>query len=245
MGRPNSEASRNAASTDRQRLQDAAEAVMAGAGEENNRARTRSLRRPDILLDILGAAADGFTERGYSATTLDDIAHRLGLTKGFIYHYYRSKGDLFIDVNRVGLRLALSGVAEARNLADSPRDQLYAMAREHARIMMCYVAFMRASAQGLEMALIQESRGSKAALQDMAHMRDEYEHLFTDVLREGMGAGVFREVDLSIATKPILGALNGIPTWYKPGRGKASNIDKIADEFATFVVAGVEVHAAG
>src|SRR3546814_17557222 len=37
-------------------------------------------------------------ERGYAATTLDDIAALLGNTKGQIYHYYRSKLDLYFDV---------------------------------------------------------------------------------------------------------------------------------------------------
>src|SRR3546814_16351358 len=37
-------------------------------------------------------------ERGCAATTLDDLAALLGNTKGQIYHYYRSKLDLYFDV---------------------------------------------------------------------------------------------------------------------------------------------------
>ena len=49
-------------------------------------------------VDILMAAADCFMERGYSATSVDDVARRLGATKGRIYHHFPSKSALFAGV---------------------------------------------------------------------------------------------------------------------------------------------------
>ena len=48
--------------------------------------------------EILRAAAELFMEFGYAATSIDAVAERLGATKGRIYHHYRSKADLFFDV---------------------------------------------------------------------------------------------------------------------------------------------------
>ncbi|MFQ6686908.1 TetR/AcrR family transcriptional regulator, partial [Bordetella pertussis] len=48
--------------------------------------------------EILRAAAELFMEFGYAATSIDAVAQRLGSTKGRIYHHYRSKADLFFDV---------------------------------------------------------------------------------------------------------------------------------------------------
>ncbi|MGD9915173.1 MAG: TetR/AcrR family transcriptional regulator [Rhizobiaceae bacterium] len=45
--------------------------------------------------DILRTAALCFMERGYYATSIDDVARKLGATKGRIYHHFPSKGDLF------------------------------------------------------------------------------------------------------------------------------------------------------
>ena len=44
---------------------------------------------------ILDAAALCFMERGFNATSIDDIARRLSATKGMVYHYFSSKAELF------------------------------------------------------------------------------------------------------------------------------------------------------
>ena len=59
---------------------------------------------------VLQAAADCFMDAGFSATSIDDVAARLGATKGRVYHYYRSKADLFFDVHRTGMRINLSTI---------------------------------------------------------------------------------------------------------------------------------------
>ena len=48
--------------------------------------------------EILKAAAEVFMEFGFAATSIDAVAERMGATKGRIYHYYRSKADLYFDI---------------------------------------------------------------------------------------------------------------------------------------------------
>ena len=48
--------------------------------------------------EILQAAAELFMAYGYTATSIDAVAERLGATKGRIYHHWRSKADLYFDV---------------------------------------------------------------------------------------------------------------------------------------------------
>src|SRR4051812_50087924 len=65
--------------------------------------------------EILRAAAELFMEFGYAATSIDAVAERLGATKGRIYHHYRSKADLFLDVQMAAMtRLAAEGEPIAR-----------------------------------------------------------------------------------------------------------------------------------
>ena len=47
---------------------------------------------------ILDQATVLFEEKGYSSTTLDDIARAAGLTKGAIFHHFKSKKALFTDI---------------------------------------------------------------------------------------------------------------------------------------------------
>src|SRR5271156_1406945 len=61
--------------------------------------------------EILMGAARAFAHGGYDATNMDQIAHECGLAKGHIYHYFRSKEEIFTEiridlVNRLIERLA-------------------------------------------------------------------------------------------------------------------------------------------
>lgn len=58
--------------------------------------------------DLLAAALVEFTERGYTATRLDDVAARAGVSKGTLYLYYPSKEALFLAVIRESLVPLLS-----------------------------------------------------------------------------------------------------------------------------------------
>ena len=66
--------------------------------------------------DILRAAASCFTEHGYTATSIDDVARRIGATKGMIYHHYRSKADMFADVFRSGMQMNFAAIEPCRSL---------------------------------------------------------------------------------------------------------------------------------
>src|SRR4029078_7144159 len=66
--------------------------------------------------DILRAAAICFMQRGYAASSIDDVARRLGSTKGRIYHHYPSKADLFADVFRVGMDMNFAAIEPVRAL---------------------------------------------------------------------------------------------------------------------------------
>jgi len=67
--------------------------------------------REEVAKKIVAEASALFMERGYSATTMDDIAARLGVTKAAIYQYYKSKVDLFAAVAEFQ-RQELAGMLE-------------------------------------------------------------------------------------------------------------------------------------
>ena len=67
--------------------------------------------REEVAKKIVAEASSLFMERGFSATTMDDIAARLGVTKASIYQYYRSKADLFAAVAEFQ-RQELAGILE-------------------------------------------------------------------------------------------------------------------------------------
>lgn len=190
--------------------------------------------------DILEAAAIAFTRTGYETTTIDDIADLLGATKGRVYHYYRAKADIFLDVVLSGMEEMIAGVQPIAASTDiSAADRLWRMAHHHAGLMMTRNSFQRVAVQAVEMHRLQEHSAQKAALNKVITLRDEYEQLFADVIDEGKREGLFRDVDPRLATKPALGALNWISIWYDPERGDFATVQRVADEYADFIVNGL------
>ncbi len=72
---------------------------------------------------ILAAALDEFSERGFAATRLDDVARRAGVAKGTIYLYFRDKESLFQDLVR-DMLAPMVGTIEALSEADPPMRAL-------------------------------------------------------------------------------------------------------------------------
>src|SRR5262245_13542624 len=71
---------------------------------------------------ILDAAEQPFSERGVSRTSLEDIAHAAGVTRGAIYWHFKDKSDLFAAmVNRVTLPME---AMVARSSDDAVADPL-------------------------------------------------------------------------------------------------------------------------
>lgn len=195
--------------------------------------------------EVLEAAALAFTRDGYAATSMDDIADVLAATKGRVYHYYRSKLDIFLDVMISGMRELTERVRPvAEDVRLSPTERLREMARIHATLMMTRHSFQRVAVQGVEMHLAGSLRPRQRRTWDeIIVMRDRYEQLFADVVEAGQRDGQFRETPARLATKPLLGALNWITLWYRPEEpqqeGTRPAIHRIADEFAEFVVGGL------
>ena len=56
-----------------------------------------SIEKPNSRTRLLDAALDLVRAKGYAATTVDDICHRAGVTKGSFFHHFKSKDDLALS----------------------------------------------------------------------------------------------------------------------------------------------------
>jgi AcrR family transcriptional regulator len=92
-------------------------------GVKSARVSTRAARSAARREEILAAALDEFSARGFAATRLDDVAQRAGVAKGTIYLYFRDKESLFQELIRTMLT-PLVGTIEAMGKADLPISAL-------------------------------------------------------------------------------------------------------------------------
>ncbi len=180
---------------------------------------------------ILQGAAKVFSKKGYHASTVEEIAKELGLTKASIYYYVRDKSELLYQLYRRAMEALLESQAEIMARADSPDQKLRAIIEEYVRIAgdahtMYSVVVLRE-----HHALPPRQRREIIAL------RDQYEQNVRRCIQEGIEQGLFEPIDVKMAAYVVLGALNWIPSWYNP-RGALSK-EEIGRIFADYLVRGL------
>lgn len=187
--------------------------------------------------DILWAAAEVLHRNGYEATTMKDIAAQVNLTAASLYHHFKNKDFLLLNVLEVGLDLTIDKLEriDASNL--SCAEKLSAMIRSHVVSVTGNVAVGAAMVFEIR-ALLNVSVGAKNSDESFTRefvarrnqffaRRDYFEGLFRNIVRAGIEAGEFREVDAAIVTKAMLGAHNWVGVWFKEG-GRLSG-EAVAD----------------
>lgn len=192
---------------------------------------------------ILEQAAVAFTERGFSGTTLDHVAQRLGATKGQIYHYYRSKSDLYFDV-AVGAHFMVHDGTEpwTTRLELPPAERLHAVALSHAMVIIRTWAWQRVALEATQHQLMAGfTPREERALARMAEFRDGHESRLSNIIAEGFANGQFAPASLPFATKAVLGSLNWLTVWYDPRKSSGTDAQHvIAQQIADFIIAGLQ-----
>lgn len=193
--------------------------------------------------EILQAAAELFMEFGYTATSIDAVAERLGATKGRIYHHYRSKADLYFDVQVAAMNRVIEAIEPIARRQAGAVERLAAMALRHAQILLNELPMQKVAVQGLERQLLGNALGSSPAakrLRAVVKMRDDYERMFAEVIDDGIREGVFVDLPPRLATKPFFGVLNWATVWYSARRLQSPEaIDEIAQVLAAYAMRGI------
>ncbi len=170
---------------------------------------------------IMDVAAQCFMERGYHATSIDDVARRLGSTKGRVYHFFASKADLLFAVSEYAMEMNFQAIEEARKLEGTPLDRFRALAMAHTTAMIEKRPYQNAVWQGVEIHL----RGAttpeqRQRLEAILARRTEYSSVFRTTLEEVHAAGDVSYDNISITMQIMFMTLNSPIFWYKPRDGE-------------------------
>ncbi len=173
---------------------------------------------------VLDAAAACFMEKGYAATSLDDVARRMGATKGRIYHYFSSKSELVHAVRKRAMEINFAAIRPAYTSDLPPAAKFRAMARAHALNMMEERAYQKALFDNLHLHLSGgKSRRHDALMEEFITDRRTFEDMFREVLLAGRRSGNFNVKTLSYALHTVLTMLNSTLYWYTPRQGETKN----------------------
>ena len=177
--------------------------------------------------DILWAAAEVLHRNGYDSTTMKDIAAQVNLTAASLYHHFKNKDFLLLNVLEVGLDLTIEKLEDIANSDMSNADKLAGMIRSHVVSVTGNVAVGAAMVFEIRSLLNVSGSGKNGDDKFMAEFvtrrdqffvrRNYFESLFRDTVRAGIAAGEFRKVDAAIVTKAMLGAHNWVGVWFRAG----------------------------
>jgi TetR/AcrR family transcriptional regulator, cholesterol catabolism regulator len=184
---------------------------------------------------ILQAAAVVFQERGYQGATMADIARRVRLTAGSLYHHFpNGKRDLLVAVLNSGLDVVLDQFAQIRAANMPPTQTLIAMIDAHIVNVSKHVSVGAAMVFEIRALIVLEDDPNARA--SFLERRDRFEQNYREVIEAGIACGEFRPVDVHIFTKTLLGAHNWISVWYREG-GRLDGVQIAARMADTFISA--------
>lgn len=191
--------------------------------------------------DILNVAAQCFMERGYTETSIDDVARRLGATKGRVYHHFGSKADLFAQIFQAGMDMDYAAIEPHRDDAGPAIARLRDMAAAHARQIIASRPYQRVVWQGVQLLL----RGAttpelRAELQRLSNYRDDYERIFRTTLEQAIADGSLRADNLSLSVSLMFVTLNSPIFWYAPRPGQTEeDTEKLIGQIVAFAMRGL------
>jgi AcrR family transcriptional regulator len=158
---------------------------------------------------VLQAAAQLFNERGFHATSLDDIAARLNVSKPTLYYYVKNKDEILLQCVRQGLEMTLEGIEASRQAGGNAVDQLRACMQAYANIVM----------QPFGMCLIRvgDEEVPEPSRSELRRMKSEIDLAFRRLVAQGVQEGSLQPCDPKMTAFVIAGALSWIGRWYQPG----------------------------
>lgn len=204
------------------------------AGPRPRRTTTRAPdRKPHDVrwAEIVAAATTIFAERGYDATSLQDIADRTGILKGSIYHYIRTKSDLLAHIVHETHEMGLDQVRPIALGPGSPRERLERMIRAHVR-------FVRNNPERTAVFAHDRKRLEPDQRQTVLGNEHAYRGLFEVVIAAGCTDGTFdAELCVRLTALHLLASMNALHRWWRPGGAISSR--QVADHIVRATLSGL------
>jgi AcrR family transcriptional regulator len=180
---------------------------------------------------IIRAAAALFAEQGFDATSVQQIVDRAAVTKGAMYHYFRSKDDLLYEIYHTLIQEQLAGLDRILGRRLPLPETLREVIGDLVVTTAAHVS--EAAVFGREM--------HKLAGERMAELRADrrrYHEAFRDLVAEGQRTGQFgTAASAETVTLMVFGIVNQLPQWYRPDG--PTTPAQLSAEIATFVLAAL------
>jgi AcrR family transcriptional regulator len=176
---------------------------------------------------ILSAAVDLFYRQGYAHTTLDEVAKALGVTKPFIYQYYRSKNALLAEICSRAIMQAHATLNRTLTQQGTAKQKLWTIVSDFTRTVL----------ENQAHAVIYNREEKELEPEDrdrINRLRRDFDHRLVQLLDEGMANKEFVIQDVRLAALAVGSIVGWAPVWFRSG-GRLSK-QEAADGAASLVL---------
>ena len=194
-----------------------------------SREEQRELKRRAVIQE----AARSFLHKGFRATSMDDIASTLGVTKGALYRYVSDKHEVLFECFKLAERLSDGALERAVAHEGSGLEQVRIF------VLGFIEEFVSQGIAGTIMSELDELRPGQR--DEIIRGRDRADHGLRAIIAKGVDDGSIRPCNPKLAVFTIMGAVNWIPSWYSVGG--AFGAHEIADMMTDLFVNGLAAKA--
>ncbi len=204
---------------------------QSGAGATVDGGRSSARRGPETREAIHRAAIELFARRGYHATSMRAMASAAEIQPAAIYHWYPNKEAILVRLQDDFMEQLTERVVAAMDRHRRPALRLAAAVREH--VVFHGLHRLAAFVTDSEIrALTEEPR------QALIAKRDDYQAIFSEMIRDGIRDGSLRASDAHVATYAILLQCTGVALWFDP-RGPLK-LEQVAELHVELVLGSLQ-----
>ena len=165
---------------------------------------------------LIRVSAELFSEKGVRAATMEDIAQALGIRKGSIYYYIKSKEELLREISLRTMNMLLEAAQNIVSSISHPTKRIEALIDSHVRLLCENLDLFTCTLRELTPTNAGPFWG------EIVGLRDRYESLIRWAIRDAKEKRVLKEIDEKMAGLALLGMMNWMTRWYSPNGEKSS-----------------------
>jgi AcrR family transcriptional regulator len=180
---------------------------------------------------VVESAARLFRDKGYSATSMRDLAQAVNLKASSLYNYIQSKSEILREICFANAHRFIDSMTEVEQLSGNAREKIEVLLRLHIQVATQDVTSV--------MAFNDEWRHlEEPYLSEFVALRRDYENRFRAIIEQGMRQGEFKVMDSSIPLFTLFSAVRWIHDWYKPNRSVTST--ELENEVIRLLLEGMQ-----
>jgi TetR/AcrR family transcriptional regulator, cholesterol catabolism regulator len=180
---------------------------------------------------VIRHAAELFMEKGYAASSMRDLAQKMGIEAASLYSHIRSKEEIL-------QHLCFDMAAEFRKSLDEVEKQKLPASEKLRNGIVGHIKVMARDLTASAVFMNEHRHLSQPYLREFLLLRINYINRFKDIIEEGIASGEFKGIDKKLAVMTLFSSLNWMPQWYDPHKNIVP--DDLGQQLSDMLVNGLK-----